>query len=87
VAGRNLLSWEVRFEHDVTYVREIGPALDCWILWRTLRGLSDTSATVPTGGKDVSTFMGSPGSHSEGEADAIETTRDARSLERTGAWG
>ncbi|MCB1990577.1 MAG: sugar transferase [Geminicoccaceae bacterium] len=87
VAGRNLLSWEVRFEHDVTYVREIGPALDCWILWRTLRGLGDTSATVPTGGKDVSTFMGNPGSHSEGEADAIETTRDARSLERTGAWG
>ena len=86
VAGRNLLSWEARFEHDVAYVREVGPALDCWILWRTLRGLGDTSATVPTGGKDVSTFMGNPGSHSEGEADAIETTRDARSLERANIY-
>ncbi len=60
VAGRNLLSWEARFEHDLTYVRAIGPGLDLWILWRTLRGLGDTSATVPTGGKDLSTFMGSP---------------------------
>ncbi|MEZ5864272.1 MAG: sugar transferase [Geminicoccaceae bacterium] len=87
VAGRNLLSWEARFEHDVTYVREIGPALDCWILWRTLRGLGDTSATVPTGGKDVSTFMGSPGTHGEGEAGTAGSPGDTRTLERNGAWG
>lgn len=87
VAGRNLLSWEARFEHDVTYVREIGPALDCWILWRTLRGLVDTSTTVPTGGKDVSTFMGSPVPPSNNEVDETEPPRDTRSLERNGAWG
>ena len=87
VEGRNLLSWEARFEHDVTYVREVGPALDLQILWRTVRGLGDTSTTVPTGGKDVSTFMGSPDPHGQGEAGSAEPARDVPSLERSGAWG
>ncbi len=87
VAGRNLLSWEARFEHDVTYVRDIGLGLDCWILWRTLCGLGDTSATVPTGGKDVSTFMGSPASPGAGDDDAAGPPHHARVLERNRAWG
>lgn len=87
VAGRNLLSWEARFEHDVTYVRDVGPGLDCWILWRTLRGLGDTSSTVPTGGKEVSTFKGSPTAPDPGDGDAAGPPHDVRSLRRNGAWG
>ena len=36
VNGRNALSWEERFRHDVAYVDALSFGLDCRILWRTL---------------------------------------------------
>ena len=78
VEGRNLLSWEARFEHDLAYVRELCLALDLQILWRTLRGLGDTSKTVPAGGRDVSTFMGSPASPDDPERLPIDESRSGR---------
>jgi sugar transferase EpsL len=62
VNGRNALSWEEKFEHDVWYVDNRSFSLDLKILWRTLWNVlagSDTSAdghaTMPefTGTQDA----------------------------------
>lgn len=62
VNGRNALSWEEKFEHDVWYVDNRSFWLDMKILWRTLWNVlagSDTSAdghvTMPefTGSQDA----------------------------------
>lgn len=57
--GRNLLSWEERFEKDVYYVENISPLLDIKIIFKTVavvlnrEGISsETSATMEE-------FMGS----------------------------
>lgn len=36
IRGRNSLSWEERFEHDVEYVERHSLMLDFWILWKTV---------------------------------------------------
>ncbi len=53
VNGRNALSWEEKFKHDVWYVENISLSLDVKIFWLTIiqvfRGegvTSDTSATM-----------------------------------------
>jgi sugar transferase EpsL len=62
VNGRNALSWEEKFEHDVWYVDNRSFWLDIRILWRTVWNVlagSDTSAdghaTMPEFGLDSST--------------------------------
>ncbi len=61
VNGRNLLSWEEKFELDVKYVEEISLSLDIKILFKTVFSVlkregisSETSATVEffTGNKE-----------------------------------
>jgi len=54
VNGRNALSWEERFEHDVWYVDNYGLWLDLRIIWRTvfsvltMRGINaEGHATMP----------------------------------------
>ncbi len=53
VNGRNLITWEEKFEWDVSYVESIGPWLDIKILFRTVLNVlkregisSETSATM-----------------------------------------
>ncbi len=62
VNGRNLLSWEEKFEWDVNYVENISPWLDIRILFKTVVNVlrregisSETSATMEafTGTQEV----------------------------------
>lgn len=62
VNGRNLLTWEEKFEWDVRYVENISPWLDIKILFRTVYNVlrregisSETSATMEyfTGNEDT----------------------------------
>jgi lipopolysaccharide/colanic/teichoic acid biosynthesis glycosyltransferase len=62
VNGRNLLTWEEKFEWDVRYVENISPWLDIKILFRTVYNVlrregisSETSATMEyfTGNEDI----------------------------------
>ena len=62
VNGRNLLTWEEKFEWDVRYVENISPWLDIKILFRTVYNVlrregisSETSATMEyfTGNEDA----------------------------------
>lgn len=62
VNGRNLLTWEEKFEWDVKYVESISPLLDIKILFRTVYNVlkregisSETSATMEefTGTQEV----------------------------------
>lgn len=66
VNGRNLLSWEARFEHDLWYVEHCSFGLDFRILFRTVINLLDRDATVATGGADVEEFWGEQGPPVEG---------------------
>lgn len=66
IAGRNRLGWDDRFRLDLDYVRRQGFGLDLWILWRTVVGLADTSATLPRGTEEVEEFMGSVAGHDIG---------------------
>lgn len=61
VNGRNLLSWEGRFERDLWYVDHRDFWLDLEILFRTVANLFDTQTTVATGGVDVEEFWGQQG--------------------------
>lgn len=52
-SGRNLLSWEERFELDVEYVQNVSLSMDVSIIFRTVRGIlkkegisSETSVTM-----------------------------------------
>lgn len=52
-SGRNLLSWEERFELDVEYVQNVSLFMDVSIIFRTVRGIlkkegisSETSVTM-----------------------------------------
>jgi sugar transferase EpsL len=54
INGRNALSWQQKFEHDVWYVENNSYLLDLRILWMTLRAVfartgisSDGHATMP----------------------------------------
>lgn len=54
VSGRNAISWSEKFDRDVEYVERCSPALDAWILWRTLRAVvaregisAEGEATMP----------------------------------------
>lgn len=61
VNGRNLLSWEERFEHDLWYVEHCSLWLDFKILFHTVLGYFGPDTTVSTGGKDLDEFWGEQG--------------------------
>ena len=53
VNGRNVISWNKKFEYDVWYVDHLSFLLDCKIVWRTIKKViiregisSDTSVTM-----------------------------------------
>lgn len=64
--GRNLLTWEDRFEYDVNYVENLSLLLDIKIIFKTVLGVvkreginSENSATMErfTGGKNKTEVM------------------------------
>ncbi len=60
VHGRNALSWEERFEHDVWYVDNWSLLLDAKILLMTVRQVLKRSGVSQPGHVTMSEFMGSP---------------------------
>jgi lipopolysaccharide/colanic/teichoic acid biosynthesis glycosyltransferase len=58
VNGRNALSWEKRFEHDVWYVDHWSIALDLQILFQTLIEIFRTSGINQPGHATSEEFMG-----------------------------
>jgi sugar transferase EpsL len=58
VNGRNALSWEEKFEHDVWYVDNRSFSLDLKILWHTLWNVLAGSDTSADGHATMPEFMG-----------------------------
>ena len=60
VNGRNALTWEERFDLDVWYVDHLSFALDCRILWMTLRTVLRRQGISQAGHATMPEFTGSP---------------------------
>jgi sugar transferase EpsL len=58
VNGRNGLSWEKKFEHDVWYVDHRSTLLDCQILWRTVVAVLRREGIASQGHATMPEFMG-----------------------------
>jgi len=61
VRGRNLLSWEEKFEADVEYVENVSLRLDAWIVWRTLVGVLRRDGISGVGAATMEPFRGASG--------------------------
>jgi len=61
VRGRNLLSWEEKFEADVEYVENVSLRLDAWIVWRTLVGVLRRDGISGVGAATMEPFRGAGG--------------------------
>jgi lipopolysaccharide/colanic/teichoic acid biosynthesis glycosyltransferase len=61
VNGRNLLSWEEKFEHDVWYVDHVSLGLDLEILALTLWKVIKGEAITAPGHATMPEFRGGPG--------------------------
>jgi lipopolysaccharide/colanic/teichoic acid biosynthesis glycosyltransferase len=59
VSGRNALSWEAKFAHDVTYVDSLSPGLDLRIIARTVRQVLRRDGISADGAVTMPEFMGS----------------------------
>lgn len=66
VSGRNLLSWNERFELDLRYVNHCSFLLDIAILFRTVGAFFGRDSTVATAGKDLEEFWGAEGPPTHG---------------------
>lgn len=66
VSGRNLLSWERRFELDLFYVEHASFKLDMVIFLNTVRLFFGSDNTVAAGGRDLEEFWGSEGPPADG---------------------
>ena len=66
VSGRNLLSWERRFELDLFYVQHGSLKLDLTIFLNTIRLFFGSDTTVAAGGRDLEEFWGSEGPPARG---------------------
>lgn len=66
VSGRNLLSWDERFELDLWYVHHCSFQLDIAILVRTVGEFFGRDSTVATAGKDLEEFWGVEGPPAHG---------------------
>lgn len=62
VNGRNALSWEEKFALDVWYVDHRSLALDCKILWLTVRKVLVRDGISAKGEATMSAFSGTEGS-------------------------
>ncbi len=60
INGRNLLSWEKRFELDVWYVDHVSPILDLKILLLTLKKVVVREGVSAEGHATMPSFTGSP---------------------------
>lgn len=59
VNGRNLLTWEQRFEHDVWYVDNRSTWLDLKIIWMTIITVLKREGISAEGEATMTEFMGS----------------------------
>jgi lipopolysaccharide/colanic/teichoic acid biosynthesis glycosyltransferase len=59
VSGRNALSWEAKFAHDVAYVDSLSPGLDLRIIARTVRQVLRRDGISADGTVTMPEFMGS----------------------------
>ncbi|MBX2803291.1 MAG: sugar transferase [Myxococcales bacterium] len=59
IHGRNSVSWEEKFEHDVWYVEHWNPLLDAAILARTVTALVRANGVSAEGHATMPEFMGS----------------------------
>ena len=66
VNGRNLTSWEARFEDDLWYVEHCSLALDLRILFLTLLVVLTRDDAVATAGMDLDEFWGQAGAPRSG---------------------
>lgn len=58
VSGRNALSWEAKFAHDVTYVDTLSPRVDLRIIVRTVRQVLRRDGISADGAATMPEFMG-----------------------------
>lgn len=58
VNGRNILSWEDRFEYDVYYVDHLSFGLDLKIIGATFRSVIRREGIYPDSGSPMGPFMG-----------------------------
>jgi lipopolysaccharide/colanic/teichoic acid biosynthesis glycosyltransferase len=79
VQGRNALSWPVRIEYDLWYVRNHSARVDCLILWRTVGVLLKPAGITAAGG--VNPGFPIPGEHSGRDGVAHEGTARERVAE------
>ncbi|MEZ4510385.1 MAG: sugar transferase [Chloroflexota bacterium] len=59
INGRNATSWEARFDHDLWYVDHCSWALDCLILWQTMRQVAQQEGISQPGHATMQPFTGS----------------------------
>ena len=59
VNGRNALTWEQKFEHDVWYVDNVSLAVDIRILLKTLTSVACLRGITPDNSASVPVFRGS----------------------------
>ena len=59
INGRNATSWEARFEHDLWYVDHCSWAVDCAILWQTMRQVVRQEGISQPGHATMQPFTGS----------------------------
>lgn len=59
VNGRNLVTWEDKFDMDVWYVDHISFALDVKILWMTVKAVLSCEGISAEGSATMEDFMGS----------------------------
>jgi lipopolysaccharide/colanic/teichoic acid biosynthesis glycosyltransferase len=69
VNGRNALSWEEKFDHDVWYVNNHSLALDLKILVMTIGRVLGREGVVEEGSATAERFVGSPASMSAEKRD------------------
>lgn len=65
VRGRNAISWEEKFTHDVWYVDHRSLWLDIKILWKTAMAVFKQQGITQEGLATTDKFMGSPSPHAE----------------------
>ena len=62
VMGRNLLSWEEKFNYDVQYVETMSFQLDIWILVQTIKAVITSRGIMSNTGASMPRFAGSDSS-------------------------
>ena len=60
VNGRNALSWQQKFAHDLWYVDHLSFGLDLHILWRTVAKVFQREGISQAGEATMEEFMGNP---------------------------